>query len=289
MTTGTKPPDLPDGTCDSAVHVYRGAVASRLNATRSYEPPPASLEDLQAMHGGAGIARGVMVQPTTYGADNRQMFEAMAGATPAGRYRGIMLIDEATTDGDLAAAHEAGVRGVRFNIWHFLGQPFDRALFDRTVERIAPLGWHVRLHLKGDELLEHEELIRTCPVPVTIDHMAHMEIADGLDQAPMVLLLDLLRAGHVWVMISNYDRWSPAGPPDYADALPFIRALLDANPDRCIWGTDWPHIVYKGPDNRTDILPDPRDLLRTFLSAANDDRLAERVLAENPARLFGWD
>lgn len=277
---------LPPGACDAAVHVYQGRHRSALNQRRSYDPAAVSTADLRAVHGRTGIERAVIVQPTTFGTDHGVLFEALAESDA---WRGVMLADASTTEADIAAAHAAGVCGVRFNLWRFLGQDFDRAVFDRVQEMVAPYGWHTRLHLQGAELAAHEDIVRAVRGPVLIDHMAHMDLAAGPDQAPMRLLLDLLREDNVWVMLSNYDRWSPAGPPDYADALPYLEALMDAAPDRCVWATDWPHIVYKHPDDRVDTLPDHADLLRTFLTAAGSDARAEQALVRNPSTLFGWD
>jgi predicted TIM-barrel fold metal-dependent hydrolase len=277
---------LPAGACDSAAHVYDDTERSRLSEARKYQPPAAGLNALLALHDKLGIQRGVLVQPTTYGTDHRLLFDALART--GGRYRGAMLVDDATGAADFEEAHQRGVRAVRFHLWKFLAQPFRRALFDRTVERIAPLGWHVKLHLKGDELVAHESLVRSARVPVVIDHMAHVEHAAGIEAAPRRLLLDLVREEACWVQIANCDRWSAVGAPSYADAIPFMAALLAANPDRCIWGTDWPHILYKRPGALDAPPPDDGDLVAAFLKAAGSDATAERVLVHNPAQLYGW-
>lgn len=241
---------------------------------------------LDSMHERIGIRYGVAVQSTAevaeYGA-----FASMLQRNP--RLRGVARFTQELTDGDIERLHAAGVRGLRFAFASFMKQQrVPREVFDRAVARVQPLGWHIKVHVEGPDLLELEDWLRPLTVPLVIDHVAHMRPEGGVEQPAMRLLLDLHRRDNVWVLLCNSDRWSSEGAPHYADSLPMARAVLRNAGTRVIWGSDWPHPMYRNPFLPGEAAPDDADLL-TFLACAaeQDEGVLRQVLTENPNSLYG--
>ena len=268
---------LPAGTCDTHVHVWGPFDRFPVAKGAPYTPPERTKEDLQALHARLGVERAVIVQTSVYKSDNRAMLDAIA--TSHGAWRGVAVIDAGFGDAEFATLHDGGVRGVRFNFVKHLGGVPDIALVRRTAERIAAMGWHLVLHLDAANIPEFEDLLRGFALPVVIDHMGRVPVADGPDQVPFRILLDLMKRPNYWVKVSGAERISAEGPP-FRDAIPFARRLIEAAPDRTLWGTDWPH-----PNVRWD--PDEADLV-DLLPAFGDAAALQSVLVDNPARLYGF-
>ena len=235
------------------------------------------------MHKALGIDRGVLIQNTAAQV-NYPAFIAELKGNP--RLRGVAVINDATTDADLEQLHQAGVRGVRFHFVTFLKKRPTLETFRRAVDRIAALGWHVLVHVESVDLLELQSLFASLRIPVIIDHIAHMDVALGMEQPAFKALLELHRRDHVWVKLANSDRWSRAGAPGYADAIPFGRALVANAPERLVWGTDWPHVMYKRPLARDEPPPDDADLLNLLYDFAPDAATLKRILIDNPLKLY---
>ena len=268
---------LPPGTCDTHVHIWGPFDRYPVARGAPYTPPERNRGDLVALHGRLGVQRAVIVQTTVYKSDNRAMLDAIAASD--GAWRGVALVDETFGDAEYKALHEGGVRGVRFGFVKHLGGVPDLGLVRRTADRIAEMGWHLVLHLDAGNIPDFEELLRSFTLPVVSDHMGRVPVQHGLDQAPFRILLDLLRAPNWWVKVSGSERISAAGPP-FRDAIPFARRLIEVAPDRTLWGTDWPH-----PNVRWD--PDEADLV-DLLPEFGDAAALQRVLVDNPARLYGF-
>ena len=289
---------MPPKACDTQVHLFHriehadNASASAppdgqvVPGQRKYLPPHAPLEAMLAMHEAAGIERGVFVHPLLYGSDHSIMLDALARTRRA--YRGVATVDDTTSDATLEALHDAGVRGARFHFRKLVGESPDLSVFQRTVGRIAELDWHAVLHVQGDEMEEYVPAFKALPLPFVIDHMAHIHFSEGLSQQPLRLLLDLMNESRCWIKIANADRLSDAGPPRYDDAVPFIRTIIEAAPERVIWATDWPQVFYKTPFDLTDELPDTGDLLNLLHDAVPDAATLKMILVDNPARLYGF-
>ena len=277
-----RPPSfsLPAGACDSHCHVFGPGDVFPYHPKRSYTPPDAPYEALTRLHATLGLDRAVIVQATCHGDDNRAMLDAIARA--GGRYRGVAMIDGAIADAELERLHEGGVRGVRMSFARHLSGPPDFSNVAHVAGRIAPLGWHLVLYLEAEDVVENADALGRLGVPVVIDHMARVRVADGLDQTPFRLLLDFLRDADFWVKISCAERLSAAGAP-FADVAPFAAALIEAAPDRVLWGTDWPHPNIDGR------MPDDGDLTDMLLSYAPDEEMRRKILVDNPARLYGFD
>ncbi|MBW6399733.1 amidohydrolase family protein [Roseomonas sp. HJA6] len=268
---------LPPGTCDTHVHVWGPFDRFPVAKGAPYTPPERNKTDLLALHARLGVQRCVIVQTSVYKSDNRAMLDAVAD-NPA-TYRGVALVDDSFGDAEYQALHDGGVRGVRFGFVKHLGGAPDIALVKRTADRIAAMGWHLVLHLDAANIPEFEALLRGFTLPVVIDHMGRVPVADGLDQAPFRILLDLLKRENYWVKVSGSERISAEGPP-FRDAIPFARWLIEAAPDRTLWGTDWPHPNVRWEPDEADLV----DLLPEFGDAA----ALQRVLVDNPARLYGF-
>ncbi len=268
---------LPPGSCDTHVHIWGPFDRFPLAKGAPYTPPERTRHDLLALHRRLGIERAVIVQTTVYKADNRAMLDAIAG-DPA-RYRGIALVDESFGDAEYRTLHEGGVRGVRFGFLKHLGGVPDLTLLKRTADRIAEMGWHLVLHLDAESLLAYEDLLRGLALTVVVDHMGRVPAPDGTHHPAFRLLLELLERPNWWVKVSGAERISADGPP-FRDAIPFARRLIEAAPDRTLWGTDWPHPNVRWEPDEADLV----DLLPEF----GDATALRRVLVDNPARLYGF-
>ncbi|NBQ76484.1 MAG: 2-pyrone-4,6-dicarboxylate hydrolase [Acetobacteraceae bacterium] len=268
---------LPRGACDTHVHIWGPFDRFPVAKGAPYTPPERTRDDLVALHERLGVDRAVIVQTTVYKSDNRAMLDGIARS--GGRWRGVALIDEHFTDADFRTLHEGGVRGVRFGFVKHLGGVPDLALVRRTAARIAPMGWHLVLHLDAGNIPEFLDFFGEFSLPVVVDHMGRVPVRDGLDQPPFRILLDLLKRPNWWVKVSGAERISETGPP-FADAIPFAQHLIAAAPDRVLWGTDWPHPNVRWEPDEADLV----DLLPSFAGAA----ALHKVLVDNPARLYGF-
>ncbi len=296
MTQHTPPrATVPAGAIDCHMHVFGTLDRYPPAAQRSYTPLPASLDDYLAMAATVGLARNVFVQASAYGTDNRCMLDAMRVRGPL--CRGVAVIDDAVTDAVLAEMHALGVRGVRVNAATF-GMTDPAAVagqLNRTIARVAPLGWHVQIFAQLSMLQTLHETLAQAPVPIVIDHMGLPRTDLGVDQPGFAAVLDLLTRGHCWVKVSGTYRVSTSAT-DFSDATPIAAALIRANPARIVWGTDWPHtgahknqrgaepptIAYRRLDDGVllDLLADATD--------ATDAATLQRVLVDNPSALYDF-
>ncbi|MCR0982554.1 amidohydrolase family protein [Roseomonas populi] len=268
----------PPNACDAHCHIWGPTARFPFAENRPFTPPDRGKEDLAALYARLGLTRSVIVQAIVHGTDNRAMLDAIASSN--GRYRGIALIDDSFDDKALQALHEGGIRGVRFGfVKHLKARP-DLGFFRRTVDRIAPLGWHAQIHLDAADLIELRDELDALRIPFVIDHMGRVDAAGGPDQPAFRALLEQVRRENCWVKLSGSDRVSATGAP-FHDALPFARALIAAAPDRVVWGTDFPH------SNPRHAVEDDAALLDLLPLMAEESGL-QRLLVDNPARLYGF-
>ncbi len=269
---------IPPGAWDVHAHVIGGGAAHPFVAQRGYTPPPASTDDYVAMLDTVGIQYGVVVQISVHGSDNRLLVEALR-AHPQ-RLRGVAVIDAATTDDELADMKAAGVTGIRINEL-FPGGSGAGELRELAA-RCAALGWHIDLALHGSRLRELAPVLAGLKVPLVIDHMGWCPAQAGVHQADFQAVLALVRDVGCWVKLSGAYRMSGM-PAPYPDTVPFARALVDAAPDRMVWGSDWPHVALFDEAQ----MPQPGDLLDVLYDQLQDAALERAVLVANPARLYG--
>lgn len=267
---------LPPGSCDTHCHVFGPATIFPYAPNRRYTPEDAPKDALAALHGHLGIERAVIVQASCHGKDNRAMLDAIA-ADPA-RYRGVAIVDDGFTDAQFEALHRGGVRGVRFNFVKHLGGAPDVPAFHRVLDRIKGLGWHVVLHLDAPDIVPLSDMIRQLPLPFVIDHMGRVPGAAGVDQPPLRALLELAKLENGWIKVCGSERISM---PPYAEAVPIARAIIQAAPDRVLWGTDFPHPNPTHEADEAELV----DLVPLF---APDIATQQKLLVGNPARLYGF-
>jgi 2-pyrone-4,6-dicarboxylate lactonase len=267
----------PKGAIDTHTHIF-GPVAKYPYADgRSYTPPEAPLEMFRDLHRKIGINRAVVVNATVHGRDNRPVVDAIAQS--GGAYKGIGNVDDKLSDKELEDLAAAGVMGCRFTFLSRLGGIPDMSVFDRVVDRIKGLGWHVDLYLEAKALDLFAPTLAKLPLPYVLDHMGVVSVADGIDHPAFRALLDQARRDEkCWIKITGPERASAAGPP-FKDAVPFARKLIEAAPDRVIWGTDWPHPNVK-------IMPNDGDLVDLVPLYAPDPAMQRKLLVDNPERLF---
>ena len=272
-----KPPRL---ACDTHTHVYGPSSKYPYAADRPYTPPDAPLDMFEALHDVLGIDRAVIVNASVYGTDNRIVTETIAAGQ--GRYRGVANIDDTITERELAALHEAGIRGCRFHFVRHLGGQLNFDVFHRVVAMIAPLNWHAEVHFDADDLAGVAPMLKKLPVRYAIDHMGRFKVAAGFDQPSLRTLTALMADDEkCWVKMSGFERTVEPGQP-LTESIPFARKIVEAAPDRVIWGTDWPHPNVKAMPNDGDLV----DLIPLF---APEPELQHKMLVDNPARLFEFD
>jgi 2-pyrone-4,6-dicarboxylate lactonase len=272
---------LPPGACDAHCHVFGPASKFPYSADRSYTPPDAPVENLRKLHAHLGVSRAVIVHASCHGTDMAVTLDAIASSH--GSYRGVACVDDAVTDKELHDLHEGGIRGIRFNFVKHLGGVPDLDVFHRLVARIKPLGWHIVLHLDAEDIMTQQELLRRIDVPFIIDHMGRVKAADGLDQRPFQLLLDLYGTNPLaWIKVCGAERVS-VGKRPFRDAVPFARALIAVDSQRILWGTDWPH------PNITKDMPNDGELVDLFGEICPDPAVRQRILVENPTRMYWAD
>jgi predicted TIM-barrel fold metal-dependent hydrolase len=285
---------LPDAAADCHMHVLGPFDRYPLAVERAYNVPDALLEAHERMKRQVGLARTVLVQASGHGYDNRAMLAALARLGPRGR--AVAVVAPGTPASELEAMHCAGVRGLRLNLVTLASRHAgDRARVVGDYERmLAPLGWHLQLFADAATVLALEPVLARCRVTVVIDHMGLPDAAAGAGQPGFQAVLRLLTAEHVWVKLAGADRITRASGR-LRDAIPFIRALAAAAPERVVWGSDWPNIgFHSGRQVQGDaVLPhrelDAGELLDVLIEAVPEADARRAILAGNPARLYGFD
>jgi 2-pyrone-4,6-dicarboxylate lactonase len=267
---------LPPGSTDAHCHVFGPGDKFPYAPNRRYTPEDAPKEMLRALHDHLGIERSVIVQASCHGKDNAAMLDCIASDPK--RYRGVAIVDDTFTDADFDTLDRGGVRGVRFNFVKHLGGAPDIAVFNRVLDRIKGRGWHVVLHVDAPDIIPLSDMIRKLPLPFVIDHMGRVPAAAGVDQAPLKALIEIAKQDNAWIKVCGSER---IDMPPYAKAVPIAHALVEAAPDRVLWGTDFPHPNSTHEADEADLV----DLVPQF--ATNPQR-QKALLVDNPARLYGF-
>ena len=268
---------LPAGACDSHVHVFGPAAHFAFAATRNFTPVDASRETLFALHEHLGISRCVIVQSAVHGFDNAVVEDAIAAG--GGRYLGVALTPHDVSDTELLRLKAAGFRGVRFNFMKHLGQGATAQQVVDLTQRLAPLGLHLQVHFDSSLIHDLAPILKNSAVPVVIDHMARVNASLGADHADFRTLCELMQDKRFHVKVSGADRIDPQ--PPYAQGSALARQLVESFPDRCFWGTDWPH------PNHTHV-PDDGALVDLLASIAPTPELLGKLLVHNPQRFYGF-
>ena len=270
---------LPAGAWDTHAHVCGPIQTYPLVANRLYNPPVASVTDYLHMLDTLGVQRGVLVQPSVYGTDNRALLDGLAQAQ--GRLRGVAVLPYDVSADEVRHLHRMGVRGVRCNIVDLKegkGQ-LPLAGLQQLARTIAPLGWHLEFLMHVNEFPDLHRQMRTLPVPLVFGHLGYVPTSVGGSEG-FEGLLDLARAGQAWIKMTAPYRLTPESSP-YASVAPVARLLCQQVPDRLLWGSDWPHVFIKTPmPNDGDLL----DLMGSWMSSSAD---LHAIWVDHPKHLYG--
>lgn len=269
----------PAGAVDAHCHVFGPGNAFPFAPERKYTPCDAGCDALFELRDYLGFSRNVVVQATCHGTDNRAMVDALAWS--GGTARGVATVGPEIDSDALAALHDAGVRGVRFNYVKRLVDPRPDAYYLGIIEKIAVLGWHVVLYFEAADLAEKWDFFSAIPTIVVVDHMGRPDVTRPVDGPEFALFHRFMAEnGNVWSKVTCPERLSAAGPPDYDDVVPFARSIVEAFPDRVLWGTDWPHPNMKGH------IPDDGKLVDYIPRIAVTAEHRRKLLVDNPMRLY---
>ncbi len=273
---------VPTGAVDCHAHIFGPASRYSYSSKRGYTPPDASLVTYLSLHETlGGIDRAVLTQPSVYGIDNSCMMDAVDKM--GGRFRAVVALTGDVTDQELEALHNRGARGVRVNMVDKGGMPFeDVNAVRRFTQRLKDIGWHLEVLIHIHEFENLRETMNSMAVDVSVGHLGYMKTDQGIDHPGFQEFLDLLRDGRCWAKLSGSYRVTCVDSPPYGDVEPFARALIESNEERILWGTDWPHPVFKGT------MPNDGALMEQLVSWAPDENLRKKILVDNPSSLYGF-
>ena len=272
-----EPVDAMPGGCDTHLHFYDSAYPA--SATALLHPDDATPDDYREIQQQLGLDRLVIVQPTTYGLDNRCQLDALASFGDSAR--GVMVVDSSTSVAELSRLTGLGVRGARFHMLPGGAVPW--SMLDDVAARIAPFGWHIQLQLNGRELADRREQLLRLPVAVVIDHVGRFMPPVGVADPNFLALVDIAKSGRGWVKLSapyesSNEPVTDSGD-DHGDLDPLIDALVEAAPERLLWATNWPHPGQPKP-------PSPRTLAAQLERWIPDAQTRRKILVDNPEQLY---
>lgn len=280
-SSGTSRPRFkaPAKACDSHIHVYDPRFKMMWPKLRAVAD--ASVADYRKLQGRLGTERVVVVQPAAYGTDNAVTVDAI-GQLGADNARGIAVVHPTVTDTELLSMGRAGVRGLRFTLHEPRTAVTSVDMVEPLAHRVSRLGWHVQLHLRAGQIVEMEDLLGRLPGTLVFDHMGRMPQPAGPRHPAMEIVKRLIDRGRAWVKLSGPYLETNSGGPRYADAKAVARALVDHAPERCVWGSDWPH-----PTEPTT-KPDDAALFDLLQEWVPTEETRHAILVDNPAALYGF-
>jgi predicted TIM-barrel fold metal-dependent hydrolase len=268
----------PPNAADCHHHIYSARFKVDPNST--LRPGDASVADYRLLQKRIGTTRNVIVQPSTYGIFNDGLVEALGefGASA----RGVAVVNDNVTDAELKRLDAARVRGIRFNLGN-AGGATNMSMLEPLAKRIAPMGWHVQFNMSADMLLAVKDVLGRLPCDVVFDHLAHIPEPVGTAHPAFAAVVDLMQKGKAWVKLSGAYQDTKVGPPTYADSTVIAQAYVKAAPERLIWGSDWPH-----PSEKDNAKPDDAILFDLMAQWAPAEAVRNRILVDNPAKLYGF-
>ena len=245
-------------------------------------PPYSTLADLKHLHSRLGTDRVVFTQPSVYGVDNSAILNGMAAlnAETANRARAVVAITMDISDDELVTLDRSGVRGVRLNTDNKGGMPIEMSAIPDLADRIAPFGWHIEFLFPGKDIIELMPTFASVKVPISIGHFAYQPATAGVLGPGFQALIELTRRGNTWIKISGANRVSETDLPPYDDVKPMAHALIEAAPERIMWGTDWPH------PNKYLVNPNDGDLVDAFGDWVTDEGMRRKIMLDNPAAFY---
>jgi predicted TIM-barrel fold metal-dependent hydrolase len=271
---------LPKGAIDTHVHVFEPGYA--LSPDRGYNPPDSTLADLKHLHATLGVDRVVFTQPSIYGTDNSAILDGVAklNAETPNRARCVLAITMDISDKELADLDKRGARGVRLNTDNKGGMPIGFDQIGELEARIQPFGWHIEWLFPGKDIVELMPVFTKIKVPMSIGHFAYQPATTGVAAPGFKALLELMRRGNTWMKISGANRVSATDLPPYDDVEPMARALIEAAPERIMWGTDWPH------PNKYVVNPNDGDLVDAFGDWVTDEAMRRKIMVDTPSAFY---
>ncbi len=275
---GTEPPKLkaPANACDCHHHIYDAKYP--VDPKSTLRPGDALAEDYRAFQKRIGTSRNVIVQPSTYGIDNRVTLDAVAKLGE--QARAVVVVNDTISDAELRKMHEQGACGIRFNL--STGGATTPEMIEPLAKRVNVLGWHIQINAPADKIMEIMPILEKVPSPIVFDHLAHIPEPEGVNHPLFGKVLKLIDQGRTWVKLSGAYADTKVGPPTYADSTAVAQAYVKAAPERCVWGSDWPH-----PGER-EKKPDDAVLFDLLLAWAPDEKARQRILVRNPSILYGF-
>ncbi|HEY8614021.1 MAG TPA: amidohydrolase family protein [Roseomonas sp.] len=280
FSSGTEPPRTPAPplATDCHHHVYDARFPA--DPRTQLRPPNASPEDFRALARRLGTQRSVLVTPSTYGTDNRLHLQAMRELGPE-RTRMVAVVDTSVTDAQLRDMHEAGVRGIRFNLVQAGVTTID--MLEPLSARVQAMGWHTQIHMLGNQIAENEAIFARLPSPVVFDHLGRVPMDKGVEHPGYLAVRRLMDRGKAWVKLSGAYMDTKVGPAGrWSDTVPVARGYATGAPERCVWASDWPHVT-EPPEK-----PDDAALFDLLTEWVPDEAARRRVLVDNPAVLYGF-
>ena len=277
-SAGSEPPKLqaPALAADCHHHIYSSRYPVDPRAT--LRPDDATVEDYRALQRRLGMTRHVIVQPSTYGTDNSCTLDALAAFGP--QARGVAVVDTTVSDAELQRMDGLGVRGIRFNLAQ--AGATTPEMIEPLSLRVNDLGWHIQVNAPAAKIMEIKDVFGRVPTPIVFDHLAHIPEPDGVNHPLFDRVRALIDKGKTWVKLSGAYADTKVGPPTYADSTAVAQAYAKAAPERCVWGSDWPH-----PSER-EKKPDDAVLFDLLLVWAPDEKVRHRILVENPEVLYDY-
>ena len=273
--------EMPRGACDTHFHVFPRGHEDRYVPDRSYTPPPAEIADFNRVATALGIERAVVIQASVYAEDNAATLQVTA-AEPD-RLRAVVSVTKDVTDAELEAFHATGARGIRVNVVDSGGMTFptieDAVAF---TGRIADLGWHIEFLAHVETFEDIATLLDASKVPVVFGHLGYTDARKGVGDPGFQRFLSAFKEGQAWVKLTGPYRISNEDGPPYSDIKAMADALINANPARLVWGSDWPHVRQPG------FMPNDGRLLDLLGDWGCDARLRKQILVDNPAQLYGF-
>jgi predicted TIM-barrel fold metal-dependent hydrolase len=273
----------PDGAVDCHAHIFGPVSRYPFSAKRLFTPPDVTLAQYRALLATLGIERAVLVTPSVYGMDNERQLDILNEM--GGAWRGVAVVPVDVSDAELTRLHAAGFRGVRVNLFARSGLLLED--LEAIAARVAGFGWHVQLHADARTLAGLAPRLLRLPVDIVFDHMGHVPAAAGVEHPGFRALVELMTEGRFWAKLSAPYRLSER-PYPYDDVTPFARALIDAAPDRLVWGSDWPHPAVPGHMPANFIMPNDGDLLDILGLWTADAAMQKKILVDNPRRLYDF-